>query len=84
MFVVETILSSQFAWVSVFSSSNLSLKHAYVKFPKLSIVRFVFGYAQIRAIIYNWLNNTSAQQFYLYYIKSDYMFRPFMWSSSGP
>ena len=38
MFVVETILFSQFAWVSVFSSSNLSVKHAYMAFPKLSIV----------------------------------------------
>jgi len=27
MFVVEIILSLQFAWVSVSSSSNLSLKH---------------------------------------------------------
>jgi len=30
MFVAEIILSSQFAWVSVLSSSNLSLKHAYM------------------------------------------------------
>ena len=51
MFVVENILSSQFAWVSVYSSSNLSLKHAYINFPKLSILRCVFRYVQIRAII---------------------------------
>ena len=31
MFVVETILPSQFAWVSVFSSSNLSLKRCLCK-----------------------------------------------------
>ena len=43
MFVVETILSSQFAWVSVFSSSNLSLKHAYINFSKLSIACCVSG-----------------------------------------
>jgi len=43
MFLVESILSSQFAWVSVFSSSNLSLKHAYMNFPKLSIVCCVSG-----------------------------------------
>jgi len=53
MFVVETILFSQFAWVSVFSSSNLSLKLAYINFPKLSIVRCVSRYVQIRAIIYS-------------------------------
>ena len=53
MFVVETILSSQFAWVSVFSSNNLSLKHAYMNFPKLSIVRCVSRYVCIRAIIYS-------------------------------
>jgi len=38
MFVVESILSSQFAWVSIFSSSNRSLKLAYMNLPKLSIV----------------------------------------------
>ena len=32
------LLSSQFAWVSVSSSSNLLLKHVYMNFPKLSIV----------------------------------------------
>ena len=41
MFVVETILSSQFAWVSVFSSSNLSLKRAYMNFPKSEIKPFM-------------------------------------------
>jgi len=46
MFVVETILSSQFAWVSVFSSSNLSLKHAYINFSKLSIKLFSRGHPQ--------------------------------------
>ena len=46
MLVVETILSSQFAWVSVFSSSNLSLKHAYINFPKLSIVCCVSRYVE--------------------------------------
>ena len=35
MFVVENILSSQFAWVSVFSSGNLSLKHTYIKLPEI-------------------------------------------------
>jgi len=53
MFVVENILSSQFAWVSVFSSSNPSLKHAYMKFPKLSIACCVSRYVQLRAIIYS-------------------------------
>ena len=53
MFVVETILSSQFAWVSVFSSSNLSLKHAYVNFSKLSTACCVSRYVQLRAIIYS-------------------------------
>ena len=43
VFVAKTILSSQFAWVSVFSSSNLSLKHVYVNFLKLSIVCCVSG-----------------------------------------
>ena len=52
MFVVETILSSQYAWVSVFSSSNLSLKHAYMNFPKLNIVCCVSWYVRIRAIVY--------------------------------
>ena len=52
MFVVETILSSQYAWVSVFSSSNLSLKRAYMNFPKLNIVCCVSRYVRIRAIIY--------------------------------
>jgi hypothetical protein len=28
VFVVETTLTSQFAWVSVFSFGNLSLEHA--------------------------------------------------------
>ena len=28
--------------------------------------------------------HVSTTEIYLYYIKSDYMFRPFMWSSSGP
>ena len=46
MFVVESILSSQFAWVNVFSYSNLSLKHAYMNFPKLSIVCCVSRYVQ--------------------------------------
>jgi len=53
MFVVETILSSQFAWVSVFSSSNLSLRRAYMNFPKLSIVFCVSQYVRIRAIVYS-------------------------------
>ena len=53
MFVVETILSSQFAWVSVFSSGNLSLKHAYMNFPKLSIVCCLSRYILIRAIIHS-------------------------------
>jgi len=53
MFVVETILFSQFTWVSVFSSSNLSIKLAYTNFPKLSTVRCVSRYVQIRAIIYS-------------------------------
>jgi len=52
MFVVETILSSQFPWVSVFSSSNLSLKHAYINFSRLSIACCVSRYVQLRAIIY--------------------------------
>jgi len=47
MFVVENILSPQFAWVSVFSSSNLSLKHDYVNFPKLSVVCCVSRYVRI-------------------------------------
>ena len=51
MYVVETILSSQFAWASVFSSSNLSLKHAYINFSKLSIACCVSPYVQLRAII---------------------------------
>ena len=51
--MVETILSSQFAWVSVFSSSYLSLKHAYMNFPKLGTVRCASQYVQIRAIIYS-------------------------------
>jgi len=53
MFMVETILSSQFTWVSVFSSSNLSLKHAYMNFPKLSIVFCASRYLGIRAITYS-------------------------------
>jgi len=52
MFVVETILSSQFAWVSVFSSSNLSLKHAYINYSKLSIASCVSWYVHLRAIMY--------------------------------
>ena len=43
MFVVETILSSQFASVSVFSSSKLSLKHSYINFSKLNTARCVSG-----------------------------------------
>ena len=54
MFVVETILPFQFAWVSVFSSSSvssslvLSLKHAYINFSKLSIACCVSRYAQLK------------------------------------
>ena len=51
--MVETILSSQFAWVSVFSSRNLSLKHAYINFTKLSIACRVSRYVQLEAIIYS-------------------------------
>ena len=51
MSVVEYILSSQSAWVSVFNSSNLSLKHAYMNFPKLSIVCCISRYVRIRAIL---------------------------------
>jgi len=51
MFVVKTILSFQFAWVSVFSSSNVSLKHAYINFSKLSIVCCISWYVQLKAII---------------------------------
>jgi len=47
MFVAETVLSSQFAWVSVFSSGNLSLKHVYMNFPKLSIICCVSRYVRI-------------------------------------
>jgi len=43
MFVVETILSSQFAWVSVFSYSNLSLKYVDMNSPKLSTIYCVSG-----------------------------------------
>jgi len=46
MFVIEIILSSQFAWFSVISSSNLSLKHVYMNFPKLNIVCCVFRYVR--------------------------------------
>ena len=52
MFVAKTILSSQFAWVSVFSSSNLSLKHVYMNVPKLSIVCCVSVCTE-RAIVYS-------------------------------
>jgi len=53
MFVVETILSFQVAWFSVLSSSNLSLKHAYINFSKLSNVCCVSRYVQLRTIIYS-------------------------------
>jgi len=53
MFVVENILSSQFPWFSVFSSSNLSLKYAYINSSKLSIAFCVSRYVQLRAIIYS-------------------------------
>jgi len=53
VFVVETVLSSQFAWVSVFNPSNLSLKHAYIKLPEIKHCTCVFQYVQIRAIIYS-------------------------------
>jgi len=42
MFVVKTSLSSLFAQVSVFSSSNMSLIDAYMNFPKLSIVCYLY------------------------------------------
>ena len=53
MFVVEIIISSQSAWVNVFSSSNLSLKHAYMNFPKLTTVCCVSRYVRIRAITHS-------------------------------
>ena len=53
MFVVETVLSSQSAWVSVFNSSNLSLKHTYIKLPEIKHCTCVFRYVQIRPIIYS-------------------------------
>jgi len=53
MFVVETILSSKFVWVSVFSYSNLSLKHAYINCSKLNIACCVSRYVQLRAILYS-------------------------------
>ena len=58
--MVETTLSSKFAWVSVFSSGNLSLKHVDMNFPKLSIVCCVSGmYEKSHYIFYrNLLKST--------------------------
>ena len=51
VFVVETILFSQFAWVSFFSSSNLPLKHVYMNLPKLSIVCCVSRYVRKEPVL---------------------------------
>ena len=54
MFVVETILSSQFARINVFISSNLTLKHAYINLSKFSIVCCISRSVQLRDIIYSY------------------------------
>jgi len=53
MFVVEINFSTQFSCVSVFTSSNLSLKYAYTNFSKLSIAYCLSQYVQLRTIIYS-------------------------------
>jgi len=42
VFVIETVLPYQFAWVSVFSL----VKYVYMNFPKLSIVFCVSRYVR--------------------------------------